>query len=211
MGKPLDGVMEKLNNAENVTIGDTTQVVPWALTFHTDYAMGTSWTKVTKSSSVLMAKYWNLPDPELFVSGSLKDAGFETVGTIVDGLIDMKPDEQELLDNYSVPEPAKPNAPWVVFMDDMSEVESYKSYSYTYANGGLISTSVRAAKPHECPHCFRPRHMEPLRQAVARMIDRHEFSASYRPDEDTSPIICVGEAEGPHWANSESPVESYYF
>lgn len=49
------------------------------------------------------------------------------------------------------------------------------------------------APPHKCPHrCGRDRHPEPLTRAVATMYDNHQFREDYDPDQDDSPIVCIG-------------------
>lgn len=56
----------------------------------------------------------------------------------------------------------------------------------------------RVAKDHECPHCFRQRHPEPLTQRQAKMYDSCVFDASYGVLADTSPVVCIGaDYQGP--------------
>jgi hypothetical protein len=43
-----------------------------------------------------------------------------------------------------------------------------------------------------CPHCNRDWHPEPLTQAVVEMLVRHHFDPDYNPDEDDTPIVCIG-------------------
>lgn len=62
------------------------------------------------------------------------------------------------------------------------------------------SPAPRVAKDHECPHCFRQRHPEPLTQRQAQMCDNHLFLPGYDAALDESPGVCIG-------ADYEGPVE----
>lgn len=58
--------------------------------------------------------------------------------------------------------------------------------------GDMEVPTVPAVPPHQCPHCKRDRHAEPLTRQVAQMYDNHEFRSDYSPETDDSPIVCVG-------------------
>lgn len=60
------------------------------------------------------------------------------------------------------------------------------------AVGVSLDNGSRVAKPHECPHCFRQKHPEPLTQRMAAMYDTHKFDPAYDGAADDSGVVCIG-------------------
>lgn len=88
------------------------------------------------------------------------------------------------------------------------DIKSSGTFTLTYGGGYSYShhSEQRIPQPHECPHCFRQSHPEPLTQRQAQMYDSHTFDPSYDVVADESGIVCIGaDYEGPAKASSVPP------
>lgn len=94
-------------------------------------------------------------------------------------------------------------------IDDLQEMKQwdteYSSWGSWKGDSGysppwVVTVNPDPPKPRDdqCPHCLRPWHPGSLTQRVVDMLANHSFDPKYRPEDDNSPIMCVGaEFEGP--------------
>lgn len=85
-------------------------------------------------------------------------------------------------------------------------VESTDMYTIPLSDYSTGTALTRTARPHECPHCFRQTHPEPLTQRAALMYDSHKFDPTYDAASDNSEVVCIGaDYYGPAKANLQQP------